>query len=277
MRELSLGFSPCPNDTFIFDALVHQRLDSNIRFKVRIEDVETLNQLALDHELDITKISTHAWFHVLNNYRLLTSGGALGKGCGPLLISKSEKLSDKSKIALPGKLTTASLLFQMAVQGDFQFEYMQFDSIIPAILNDEVDAGVIIHESRFTYQKFDLNCLMDLGQWWENETNALIPLGGIIISNRIDQSTQLEVQQLITDSIVFAENNPEVASKFIKENAQELEDEIIGDHISMFVNDFSKDLGMEGRKSVQLLYKRSVELGLLPVHSTDKEKELFIV
>jgi 1,4-dihydroxy-6-naphthoate synthase len=276
MREFSLGFSSCPNDTYIFDALIHQKLDSDIRFKTYIEDVETLNQMALNNELDITKISTHAWFHVLDNYKLLSSGGALGKGCGPMLIGQSQQIPIKGKIALPGKLTTASLLYQMAVPGEFQLEQMPFEKVIPAVMEDTVDAGVIIHESRFTFQKFGLNCLLDLGQWWENTTNALIPLGGIIISNKVDRHDQIRIQSLIRESIIFAEKNPESAKEFIKENAQEMEDEVIAEHIGLYVNDYSKDLGDEGRKSIELLYERSTQLDLLPDRNKNRKDQLFI-
>ncbi len=276
MREFSLGFSPCPNDTYIFEALIHQKIVDDIRFKVHIEDVETLNQMALKAELDITKISTHAWFHVLDNYSLLSSGGALGKGCGPILIGKTQQIPTKGTIALPGRLTTASLLFQMAVPGDFRFEQMPFDKIIPAISDGTVDAGVIIHESRFTYQTFDLNCLLDLGQWWEDTTNALIPLGGIIISNKVDKKDQVRIQSLIRESIIFAEKHPESAMTFIKENAQEMEEQVIADHIALYVNDYSKDLGDKGRKSIELLYERSTQLDLLPNHSKNRKDKLFI-
>ncbi len=276
MREFSLGFSPCPNDTYIFDALIHQKIGEDLRFKVHIEDVETLNQMALNAELDITKISTHAWFHVLDNYRLLSSGGALGKGCGPMLIGKSQHIPTKGAIALPGELTTASLLFQMAVPGDFKFKQMPFDKIIPAIIDGTVDAGVIIHESRFTYQTFDLNCLLDLGQWWEDTTNSLIPLGGIIISNKVDKKDQVRIQSLIRESINYAEKHPESARAFIKENAQEMEDQVIADHIGLYVNDYSKDLGVEGRRSIELLYERSAQLDLLPDHSKNRNGQLFI-
>jgi 1,4-dihydroxy-6-naphthoate synthase len=276
MRDYSLGFSPCPNDTFIFDALIHQKIDSGTRFKVHIEDVETLNQLSLKHQLDISKISIHAWFHVLDNYRLLSSGGALGKGCGPMLIGKLPEIPDKGRIALPGRLTTAALLFQMAVYGDFELIQMPFNNIIPALLSNQVEAGVIIHESRFTYRKFGLHCLLDLGRWWETETNTLIPLGGIIISNDVAIQDQYKIQELIRQSIDFAELHPASSTSFIKENAQELDSQVIKDHIDLYVNDYSKDLGQEGKKSIQLLYERSGELGLLPIHSLNRENQLFV-
>lgn len=276
MQSYSLGFSPCPNDTYIFDALVHQKIESDIRFQIVIEDVETLNQLALDHRLDISKISIHALFHVLGFYKLLTSGSALGKGCGPLLIGKEPQLPNQGKIALPGKLTTAALLCKMAINKDFEFIQLPFSEIIPAILDNQVAAGVIIHESRFTYQKFGLKCLLDLGHWWETKTNALIPLGGIAISNKIPYQDQHQIQLLIQQSIEYAERYPSSSSTFIKENAQELNSQVIGDHIALYVNEYSKDLGRPGKRSIQLLYEQSSNLGLLPSHCLNKENLLFV-
>lgn len=276
MLEFSLGFSPCPNDTFIFDALVNQKLDASIRFHLHIEDVETLNQMALAHRLDITKISIHAWFHVLDNYRLLSSGGALGQGCGPLLIGKRDQIPEAGRIALPGELTTASLLFKIALPGDYEYIQMPFDQIIPSIVDDRVDAGVIIHESRFTYQRHQLSCIMDLGQWWEDETDALIPLGGIIVSKRIDKNHQVQIQDLIRRSIGYAEEHPDDAASFIASNAQELEKEVIKEHIGLYVNAYSKDLGAFGRQSIRLLYERSCQHLLLPAHSMGLAEQLFV-
>lgn len=276
MQEFSLGFSPCPNDTYIFDALIHNKIEHNYRFKLYIEDVETLNQMALNHELDITKISTHAWFHVLDNYRLLSSGGALGNGCGPMLVSKGTTIPKSGKIALPGKYTTATLLFQMAVSDEFELIQMPFDQIIPAISEGRADAGVIIHESRFTYPQFGLNCLLDLGQWWEDESKGLIPLGGIIISNKVETHHQLEIQRLIKESIIHCDNHPESAESFIKEHAQEMDKDVINDHINLYVNRYSKDLGSEGRNAIKALYQKSVQMDLLPVQSLYKEDQLFV-
>ncbi len=276
MQEYSLGFSPCPNDTYIFNALIHNKIEHNFRFRLYIEDVETLNQMAMEHKLHITKISTHAWFHVLQNYSLLSSGGALGKGCGPMLIGKNKQIPKTGKIALPGRLTTASLLFQMAIPGDFQLQQMPFDRIIPAIVNEEVDAGVIIHESRFTFQQFGLSCLKDLGQWWEDESGCLIPLGGIIISNKVSAQDQLEIQRLIKESIEYIERHPNSADAFIQEHAQELDHDVIHDHINLYVNDYSKDLGSEGKKAINTLYRRSQLNNLLPATSLYKEDQLFV-
>ncbi|MBU2514806.1 1,4-dihydroxy-6-naphthoate synthase [bacterium] len=276
MREISLGFSPCPNDTFIFDALVHNKIEHRYKFKLVIEDVETLNQMALNHQLDITKTSIHAWFHVLDNYRLLSAGGALGKGCGPLLLSRENRIPTSGRIGLPGELTTAALLFKMAVGEGFDFVFMPFDKIIPSILKGDVDAGVIIHESRFTYQQFNLNNLLDLGEWWEGESNILIPLGGIIISNKVSTQDQETIQALIKKSIIFAENNPDSAAHFIKDNAQELDSGIITSHINLYVNRYSKDLGHDGKEAIRQLYRKSSQRGLLPVDSLFREDQLFV-
>lgn len=276
MSRLSLGFSTCPNDTYIFDALVHQRIKHDFEFEIHLKDVETLNQMARDQLLDITKISIHGWFHVLDQYRLMTSGGALGKGCGPLLISRKKGTISSGRIALPGELTTASLLFQMAFPGNFQFFHMPFDRIIPSILSEDVDAGVIIHESRFTYEQKNLFCLQDLGQWWEDKTGCLIPLGGIIISNNISREIQLQIQKLIKESICYVDQNPDPARAFIRENAQEMDDSTINSHIGLYVNPFSKDLGKEGRKAVEELYLQSCKYNLLPDSCLGKKDQLFV-
>jgi len=276
MRTLTLGYSPCPNDTYIFDALVHNKIRHDFQFEVRLEDVETLNRMALDHQLDITKISTHAWFHVLDSYRLLDSGGALGRGCGPLVVSRTNKVIEAGRIALPGRLTTASLLFRMAVKGDFDFVQMPFNRIISSIQKGETDAGVIIHESRFTYEQSGLFCLLDLGQWWEEKTNCLIPLGGIIISDRIDKRTQIEIQRLIEHSINQAHKSPDSVKGYVRANAQELDERVINSHIDLYVNEYSRNLGEKGRKAVKELYRKSCELNLLPAKCLDREDRLFI-
>ena len=175
MKQLSIGYSTCPNDTYIFDALVHNKIEHDYQFDVILQDVESLNQLAFKKSLDISKISIHAWFHMTNDYKLLSSGAALGRGCGPLLIGKTSDIPKSGKIALTGTLTTAALLFKIALSGDFEFVMMPFDAIIPAIISNKVVAGVIIHESRFTYQDYGLCEKLDLGQWWEEETGCMIP------------------------------------------------------------------------------------------------------
>jgi len=276
MRKMSLGFSPCPNDTYIFDALVHQKIDHQYTFETRLEDVETLNQMAFEHSLQISKISIHAWFHVLDQYRLLNSGGALGRGCGPLVVQREKKKLQSGRIALPGLYTTASLLFKMAIPGDFEFVQMPFDQIMNAVTSGQVDAGVIIHESRFTYQRLGLQCLMDLGEWWESETGCLIPLGGIMVSNKVEPSVQGDIQSLIRQSIEYAEQYPQAAQGFIRENAQELEDEVLGSHIGLYVNELSKDFGEEGKIAIQTFYERSCQLQLLPKACRVKGDRLFV-
>jgi 1,4-dihydroxy-6-naphthoate synthase len=264
MQTFSLGFSPCPNDTYIFDAIVHQKIDHPYSFRVQLEDVETLNQLAFKRKLTISKVSVHAWFHILEHYHLLTSGGALGSGCGPLVLTKNGKELRSGKVALPGKYTTAALLFKMAIRGDFEFQYIPFDQIIKNVQEGRSDAGVIIHESRFTYQKTGLECLLDLGEWWEQETGCLIPLGGIMISQKIPAKIQHEMGNLIKQSIEYAEENHNSTEYYIRQNAQEMEQDVIDSHIDLYVNEYSKDFGEPGKTAIKMFYGRGFELGLLP-------------
>ncbi len=276
MNELTLGISTCPNDTYIFDALIHKKIEHDILLGVRLEDVETLNQWAVDSVLDVSKVSIHGWFHVIDQYRLLASGGAVGRGCGPLLISRRAQKPKSGKIALPGERTSASLLFKLAVDGDFDFCHMPFNEIIPAILSNQADAGVIIHESRFSYQDVGLKCVIDLGQWWEETTGCLIPLGGIIVSNRLEKALQLQIQTLIRQSVIYAGQNPHSAMEYVRRYAQEIEDTIIQNHIDLYVNEYSVDLGPKGTAAIQTLYRVSVEKGLLPRNCLNKENQLFI-
>ncbi len=264
MRELSLGFSSCPNDTYIFEALAHGKIDCGFKFATGIEDIDTLNDMALNGVLDVSKVSFHALFHVLDRYALSSSGAALGKGCGPLLVAKRKTSLASGTIALPGRLTTADMLFRIALPDDFRRSYMRFDKIVPAILAGEVDAGVIIHESRFTYRKAGLELVLDLGRWWEEETGCLIPLGGVAIAKRIGNEARAEVERSIKASIEYAESHPASAREFIRDNAQELDERVIDEHIALYVNRFSKDLGEEGRKAARELYRRGRELDLLP-------------
>ena len=228
--KLSLGFSPCPNDTFIFDALIHQRIDTRgYSFEVELDDVEALNQKAFDTHLDITKLSYHAGAYLTGSYVFLTSGSALGSGVGPLLIAKKEKREEIEKnieqalIAIPGKFTTANFLLQAAFGKNLNtIEYL-FSDIENAVLEDKVDAGVIIHENRFTYHEKGLEKIIDLGEFWETETRQLIPLGGIAIKRNLPIDVQQDIDELIRESINFAYQNPQYALPFIKENAQEMD------------------------------------------------------
>jgi len=258
--KLTLGFSPCPNDTFIFDALVNKKIDNEgLEFDIILEDVETLNQWSFEGKLDITKLSYPAFFQNLDKYVLLNSGAALGKGVGPLLISKSEVGNRKSEvenlsIALPGKNTTANLLFSFAYPEAKNRKYMIFSAIENAVLNEETNLGVIIHENRFTYQQKGLHKVTDLGEYWEKKMNAPIPLGGIAIKRSIDKSTSLQIDKLIRRSIEFAFSNYPLITDYVKEHSQEMSEPVMRQHIDLYVNDFSIDLGADGKKAIETLY-----------------------
>lgn len=255
--KLSLGFSPCPNDTFIFDALVNRKIDTGIfEFDVVLEDVQTLNRWALEKKLDISKISYGVWPLLQKNYTLLDSGGALGKGVGPLLISKNNILLkdiDQMSIAIPGEQTTANLLFSMAFPNAKRKKFLVFSQIEEAVLNDEVDCGVIIHENRFTYMQKGLIKQMDLGEYWEQKTKSPIPLGGIVMRNEFTDTERAEVDRLIRDSLAYAEAYYPDLSDYVTEHAQEMQESVMRQHIDLYVNQFSLSLGDEGRHAVDVL------------------------
>lgn len=265
--KLTIGYSPCPNDCFIFDALIHGKIDTEgLQFEVLLEDVETLNKKALQGELDITKLSYHAYAYVLENYILLRSGSALGFNCGPLLIQDARRtmkdLNSNSKIAIPGKLTTANLLLSIAYPNlTNKVEYV-FSDIENAVLLGEVDAGLIIHENRFTYQNRGLKKTMDLGEFWDSLIHAPIPLGGIVIKRNLGNELQQKVNRLIKKSVEFAFANPESSMAYVKAHAQEMIEEVMKKHIALYVNDFSIDLGETGINAVQLLFNKAKELKL---------------
>jgi len=258
MMKLTLGFSPCPNDTFIFDALVNKKIDTkNFEFDVVLEDVQTLNEWAMQQKLDVSKISYGVLPLVMNNYSLLESGGALGKGFGPLLIAKSkisiDELNDKT-IAIPGENTTAHMLFSLAFPKAKKKVFTIFSEIEDAVLNSEADAGVIIHENRFTYQDKGLYKLIDLGDYWETQTQLPIPLGGIIAKKSLDKKIVEKVDVLIKESVEYAfENNYDVLSDYVKQHAQEMNEKVMRRHIDLYVNNFSVALGNDGRKAVEKL------------------------
>jgi 1,4-dihydroxy-6-naphthoate synthase len=265
--KLTIGYSPCPNDCFIFDALIHGKIDTEgLQFEVLLEDVETLNKKALKGELDITKLSYHAFAYVLENYILLRSGSALGFNCGPLLIQDARRtmkdLNSNSKIAIPGKLTTANLLLSIAYPNlTNKVEYL-FSDIENAVLSGEVDAGLIIHENRFTYQDRGLKKIMDLGEFWDSLIHAPIPLGGIVIKRNLSNDLQQKVNRLIKKSVGFAFANPESSMAYVKAHAQEMSEEVMKKHIALYVNNFSIDLGETGINAVQLLFNKAKELNL---------------
>ncbi|RPE09864.1 1,4-dihydroxy-6-naphthoate synthase [Chitinophaga lutea] len=255
--ELTLGFSPCPNDTFIFDALVNNRMETNgLQFDTRLEDVETLNQWAMQGKLHITKLSFAAGLKVADQYRLLNSGSALGRGCGPLLIAREQVAPSRVKdltIAIPGENTTANLLFNIAYPGAVNKKIMLFSEIENAVLSGEADAGVIIHENRFTYQQKGLVKITDLGEYWEQQTGQPIPLGGIFIRKDVPEEIQQQVDRLIHQSLQQAFAAYPTLSPYVKAHAQEMDEHVMRQHIDLYVNEFSLDLGEEGRTAIEKL------------------------
>lgn len=263
---LSLGYSPCPNDCFIFDALVHHKIDTEgLEFDVELGDVETLNQKALQGELDITKLSFHAYGYVLDKYILLRAGSALGFNCGPLLVEygkwRREKVSEM-KVAIPGKMTTANFLLSLAFPDlKNKVEYI-FSEIENAVLSGAVDAGLLIHENRFTYEHKGLKKIIDLGEYWDSLIQAPIPLGGIVMKRSCNEDLLQKVNWLIRKSVEFAFTHPESCMAYVKAHAQEMEEEVMKKHIALYVNKFSVDLGVDGEKAVNLLFKKAKEIGL---------------
>lgn len=281
--KITLGFSPCPNDTFIFDALINKKIDSEgLEFDVITGDVETLNQMAFDGKLDITKLSFPAFFQNLDKYVLLNSGAALGRGVGPILVSKKKipegvlqkTIIEEASVALPGKNTTAHLLFSFAYPGSKKKIFMRFDTIENAVLNEETNLGVIIHENRFTYQQKGLEKVTDLGEYWETKMHVPIPLGGIAIKRSIDRSISLQVEQLIRKSIAFGFENYPAIPVYVKEYSQEMSEDVMRQHIELYVNDYSADLGMGGKKAIETLYEvAATQFTVSPITSSS---QLFI-
>lgn len=274
--KLTLGFSPCPNDTFIFDALIHGKIDTEgLTFEVFFDDVETLNQKAVNGELDITKLSFHALAHVLSQYALLNAGSALGFGVGPMLICKKENLEKINtqlqsakpdlKVGIPGQLTTANFLLGIAYPQLVQKKVMVFSEIESALLNDEIDLGLIIHENRFTYQDKGLAKVRDLGEYWEKKTNCAIPLGGIVVNRKLDLEIQQKVNRLIRKSVEYAFAHPKSAIDFIRQHAQEMDEAVMYKHIALYVNSYSVDLGEEGKKAIDTLFSIAKTNEIIPV------------
>jgi 1,4-dihydroxy-6-naphthoate synthase len=255
--KFTLGFSPCPNDTFIFDALVNKKIDTEgLDFQVVLEDVETLNQWAMQGKLDISKISYGVLPLVLDRYTLLDAGGALGKGVGPLLIAREPiplpEINDRS-IAIPGQRTTAHLLFSLAFPEAKNRHFTIFSAIEDAVLSGKVDCGVIIHENRFTYQKRGLAKLMDLGEFWEKETGAPIPLGGIVLKRGHMEALSQKVNRLIRESLAYAFARYPELPDYVRDHAQEMDEQVMRQHIDLYVNNYSLSLGVDGKKAVEIL------------------------
>ena len=253
--NFTLGFSPCPNDTFIFDALVNKKIDTgDFNFTVRLEDVETLNGLAKKEALDFTKISYGVLPLVAGNYKVLNSGSALGKGVGPLLISKNQvdfKDVEKYTIAIPGENTTAHLLFSLAFPNAKKKVFIRYDEIENAVINSDKTLGVIIHENRFTYMNKGLYKIVDLGNYWEEKTSLPIPLGGIIGKRMIEENILKQVDSLIRKSIEYSFKNYPFISDYIKSHSQEMEEEVMKNHIDLYVNNYSINLGIDGKNAIE--------------------------
>ncbi|MGI9190158.1 MAG: 1,4-dihydroxy-6-naphthoate synthase [Longimicrobiaceae bacterium] len=266
--ELSLGFSPCPNDTFVFDALVHGRVATHgLAFRERLEDVETLNRLAADGALNVTKSSYGAIPWLLDRYALLRSGGALGRGCGPLVVAR-EPLPMTAlrgrRIAIPGARTTANLLLRLFDPALSHGEEHVYSDIMPAVARGEVDAGLIIHESRFTYREHGLVRLLDLGEWWEGETGLPIPLGGILAKRELGAASLQRLADAIRASVEHAFAHPQDSAGYVRQHAREMDPEVVRRHIELYVNRFSVELGHEGEQAVATLFARGRAAGILP-------------
>lgn len=269
MTTLTLGFSPCPNDTFLFDALVNGKIDTEgLQFTAVIADVEELNRRAFQQDLHITKLSYHALGHLLPYYELLNAGSALGNNCGPLLIAKeqlNEEEVNAACIAIPGKYTTANFLLGLAYPKAQNKKQMLFSEIENAVLSgEEISAGLIIHENRFTYQSKGLVKIVDLGEYWESKTGLPIPLGGIAIQRGLPLSIKQTVDKLFRQSVQYAFNHPQDTMPFVKQYAQEMDESVMRQHIELYVNHYSLDLGTVGREAVHKLFTLAHQLRLIP-------------
>ncbi len=272
---LTLGFSPCPNDCFMFDAIVNRRIDlEGLDFDVRMADVEALNKAAFAGDVDVTKLSYHAYAYCAGNYVLLDAGSALGRNCGPLLISKrtiapEEARAGKLRIAIPGKFTTANFLLGLAFPNALDKTELLFSEIESAVASGEFDAGLIIHENRFTYQAKGLKKVVDLGEFWESETGAPIPLGGIVARRGLPLEVQEAVNRLLRRSVEYAFANRDASLPFVRAHAQEMSEDVMYKHIDLYVNEYSIDLGVEGRQAVTTLFDRAAASGIIPAVKSD--------
>jgi len=287
--KLTLGFSPCPNDTFIFDALIHEKINCDgLQFHVEYHDVETLNEKAFRGDLDITKLSYHAFAYAVEDYELLDSGSALGFGVGPLLICKNEELAAELaeyvgkdlpeklknlKVGIPGKYTTANFLLGLAFPELENKEVMLFSDIEKSLLDGSIDVGLIIHENRFTYMDKGLHKIVDLGDYWEKTTGSPIPLGGIVIKRSLPEEVKKKVNQLISESVRFGFEHPKSGLDYIRSHAQEMEESVMYKHIDLYVNKFSENLAEEGKRAINQMFEKAREMNLVP----STEKNIFLV
>jgi len=267
-RRLSLAYSPCPNDTFLFYALARRRIDlAGLAFDIRLEDVETLNRAAERGEFAVSKLSFGALGHLREKYGLLRGGAALGRGCGPLIVARPgfepDRLAD-AVVAVPGMWTTARLLLGLYAPAVRDPKPMPFDRIMPAAADGSVDAGVIIHEGRFTYPEYGLIRVMDLGEWWESRTGLPIPLGGIAVRRDLGPDLARRIEGAVRDSVSWAFDHPGEADGYIRHHAQEMAPDVIRRHIELYVNDFTLDLGKEGEAAVAALFAEARSKGFFP-------------
>jgi 1,4-dihydroxy-6-naphthoate synthase len=288
--KLTLGFSPCPNDTFIFDALIHHKIDTEgLEFDIVYEDVETLNLKAFRGDLAVTKLSYHAFAYAVEDYELLDAGSALGFGVGPMLITKDEELAKKLqeilssktlfttalkqlRVGYPGKYTTANFLLGLAFPELKNKKELVFSEIEGALLAGDIDLGLIIHENRFTYQEKGLFKVVDLGDYWEKTTNCPIPLGGIVVKRSIPKDIKEKLNRVLRASVEYAFANPTSGLEFIKSHAQEMSIEVMYKHIELYVNKYSVELGKEGRSAIEIMFKKAQDMGFIP----KTEKNLFL-
>ncbi len=270
---MQIGYSPCPNDTFIFDALVHDRVDTEgLRFEPVLADVEALNQWAFAGKLEVTKLSYHAFAYLTERYALLHSGSALGNNCGPLLIGKvpmSEAEINAAEIAIPGRLTTANFLLSMAFPQALRKRELLFSAIEDAVLTGETGAGLIIHENRFTYAQRGLVKLLDLGEHWEQTTGLPIPLGGIAVRRDLPEAVQQKIGRVLRRSVEYAFANPEASKPYVREHAQAMDDAVMQAHIDLYVTDYTVDLGEKGRQAVTYMFDTAEKQGIIPGYRKD--------
>ncbi|MEO8260710.1 MAG: 1,4-dihydroxy-6-naphthoate synthase [Acidobacteriota bacterium] len=267
---LSLGFSPCPNDCFMFDAIVNHRIDlEGLEFSVRLADIEALNRSAFDGEAAVTKLSYHAYAYCTEHYVLLDAGSALGRNCGPLLISRRE-ISNADvaaggvTIAIPGRYTTANFLLGLAFPEARKKTVLLFSDIERAVVEGEHDAGLIIHENRFTYEGRGLKKIVDLGEFWEAETGTPIPLGGIVVNRALPDDVKQKVNRVLRRSVEYAFAHRSASLPFVREHAQEMSEDVMYRHIDLYVNEYSIDLGVDGKRAVATLFERARAIGLIP-------------
>ncbi|MBD5653576.1 MAG: 1,4-dihydroxy-6-naphthoate synthase [Candidatus Eremiobacteraeota bacterium] len=270
---MSLAYSPCPNDTYIFAAWTRNMLSGVLPVDVVLDDVEALNQAALAGRFELTKVSYGAIPYLVDRYKILRAGGALGRGCGPLVLAKPDArgnvpaLADfkpHARIAIPGKMTTAFLLLRLALQRPIDAIPMRFDTIVDAVARGEVDAGLIIHESRFTYQRSGLKSVADLGEWWERETGHPLPLGAILVRRDLGDTRAREIDATIRTSLAYAREHDAAVAPYIREHAFEMDEAVMRAHIGLYVNSYSDDIGEDGIAAVRALFEFAAAAGFIP-------------